>query len=122
MGSRRWTTGHLCGQRSRRVERAHVPGTFRVGEPLMTDEPRLQQLLDELLDSGLSPEEVCSICPEMLPDVCQRLRQMRLVEAVMVALFRTPMPDANAHRGAQRIFERITGRKMTYEEFEHWWK
>jgi serine/threonine-protein kinase len=62
----------------------------------MADEARLQRVLDEILDSGRSPEEVCSTCPELLPDVRHRLRQMRLVEAELDALFPTPTPDANA--------------------------
>ena len=33
----------------------------------MTDNPRLRQLLDELLDSHATPEEVCASCPELLP-------------------------------------------------------
>ena len=44
----------------------------------MADEPRVQQLLDELLDSDCTPEAVCGDCPELLPEVRQRWQQMRV--------------------------------------------
>ena len=47
----------------------------------MTDNPRLQQLLDELLDSQATPEEVCASCPELLPEVRRRWGQIRRVQA-----------------------------------------
>jgi eukaryotic-like serine/threonine-protein kinase len=64
----------------------------------MADEPRVQELLDEILDSGSSPEEVCGDWPELLPEVRKRWRQMRLVEAELEALFPTPgaVPGAAA--------------------------
>jgi serine/threonine-protein kinase len=54
---------------------------------VMTDDPRLQRLIDELLESRCTPEEVCSSCPELLPEVRQRLRQMNRVQAELDALF-----------------------------------
>jgi serine/threonine-protein kinase len=56
----------------------------------MADEPRVQRLLDEILDSQRTPEEVCAACPELLPQVRRRWRQMCLVEAELEALFPTP--------------------------------
>src|SRR5215475_12119578 len=56
----------------------------------MTDNPRLQQLLDELLDSRATPEEVCGSCPELLPEVRDRWREMNRVRAELDALFPTP--------------------------------
>ena len=56
----------------------------------MADEPRVQQLLDEIFDTGRAPEEVCRGCPELLPHVRRRWRQMRAVEAELEALFPTP--------------------------------
>jgi serine/threonine-protein kinase len=62
----------------------------------MAAELRVQQLLDELSDSGCTPEEVCGDCPELLPEVRRRWLQMRIVEAEIDALFPTtrPHPDA----------------------------
>jgi serine/threonine-protein kinase len=65
----------------------------------MTDELRVQQLLDEILDSGCTPEEVCGACPELLPEVRRRWQQMCLVQAELEALFPTP----GAERGAATV-------------------
>jgi serine/threonine-protein kinase len=59
----------------------------------VTDDPRVQRLLDELLDSECTPEAVCGDCPELLPEVRRRWRQMLLVEAELDALFPTSGPD-----------------------------
>ena len=40
------------------------------------DEERLQRLLDEMIDSDRSAEEVCAEFPELLPQVRQRWRQI----------------------------------------------
>jgi serine/threonine-protein kinase len=53
----------------------------------MTDDPRIQQLLDEHLDSHATPEEVCATCSELLPVVRERWRQMGRVRADLDALF-----------------------------------
>jgi len=72
----------------------------------MADEPRVQHLLDEILDSERTPEQVCGDCPELLPEVRKRWQQMRIVEAELEALFPTtgPGPGSGApaplHAGA----------------------
>ncbi len=62
----------------------------------MADKPRVQQLLDEILDSERTPEEVCGACPELLPEVRKRWQQMCKVEAELEALFPTPGPNSKA--------------------------
>jgi serine/threonine-protein kinase len=57
----------------------------------MADDPRVQQLLEEILDSQATPEEVCASCPELLPVVRERWRQVRRVCADLDDLF--PPPD-----------------------------
>jgi serine/threonine-protein kinase len=60
----------------------------------MSDEARVQQLVDELLDTERTPEEVCAGCPELLAAVRQRWQQkLRIVEAELKALF--PTPESN---------------------------
>src|SRR5438046_10011833 len=64
----------------------------------MADDPRIQQLLDQLLDSHAAPEVVCESHPEMLPVVRNRWRQMRRLRADLDVLFppsddRTPFPS-----------------------------
>ena len=56
----------------------------------MTDNPRLRQLLDELLDSHSTPEEVCRTCPDLLPEVRVRWREVCRVRAQLDALFPAP--------------------------------
>src|SRR5262245_34217278 len=47
----------------------------------MPDEPRVQELLTELLDRQATPEEVCGACPELLSVVRGRWRQICRVRA-----------------------------------------
>src|SRR5439155_9550467 len=56
----------------------------------MADDPRVQQLLDALLDSHAAPEQVCGSCPELLPVVRNRWRQVRRLRADLDALFPPP--------------------------------
>jgi serine/threonine-protein kinase len=60
----------------------------------MTDEARVQQLVDELLLSQRTPEEVCAACPELLAEVRQRWQhRLRSVETELHARF--PPPESN---------------------------
>jgi serine/threonine-protein kinase len=67
----------------------------------MGDDPRIQQLLDQLLDSQATPEEVCASCPELLPAVRERWRQMRRLGADLDALF-PPQLAPNTKQDALR--------------------
>jgi serine/threonine-protein kinase len=60
---------------------------------IMSDETRVQQLLDEIFDSDRTPEEICADCPELLGEVRTRLRQMRILDAEIELLFPSPTPD-----------------------------
>ena len=62
----------------------------------MADAPGVQELLDEMLDSERSPEEVCGAYPELLAEVRERWQQMCIVEAEIEALFPTPGHDPDA--------------------------
>ena len=53
----------------------------------MGGDPRVQHLLEEILESDLSPEEVCRDCTELLPQVRERLKRLHLVEAQVEELF-----------------------------------
>jgi serine/threonine-protein kinase len=66
----------------------------------MRDETRVQQLLDEILDSERTPEEVCADCPELLAEVRERCQQMRRMEVELDAMFPTPAPDRDANTPA----------------------
>jgi len=62
----------------------------------MTDEFRIRELLEEALESGRTPDEVCAECPELLPAVRRRLRQIRRVERGLEALFPRVAPKRAA--------------------------
>jgi serine/threonine-protein kinase len=53
----------------------------------LTDDPRVHQLLEELLDSDATPEVVCASCPELLSAVRARWQRVRRVCAELDALF-----------------------------------
>ena len=62
----------------------------------MVNDPRILELLEEMLDSGNTPEEVCSDCPELLPLVRERWKKFGPIDAELGALFpepRTPLND-----------------------------
>src|SRR6516165_10731950 len=47
----------------------------------MAGNPQVLGLLEEMLDSGKTPEEVCRDCPELLPEVRQRWQEFQLIDA-----------------------------------------
>jgi serine/threonine-protein kinase len=68
----------------------------------MADEARVDRLLDEIADSGCTPEEACADCPELLPEVRRRWERMCAVEAELDALFPSPGHDPNADTARSR--------------------
>jgi serine/threonine-protein kinase len=66
----------------------------------MAGDPRVLGLLEEMLDSGKTPEEVCLDCPELLPEVRRRWQAFcRLdaeVRALLPGLQSTPVGGAAA--------------------------
>jgi serine/threonine-protein kinase len=53
----------------------------------MIDDPRVAELLEELLDSGSTHEEVCRASPELLPRVRARWQRLRAIEEQIGGLF-----------------------------------
>src|SRR5690349_18156981 len=62
----------------------------------MTGNPRVVGLLEEMLDSGKTPEEVCRDCPDLLPEVRQRWQDFCRIDAQVGAL----LPGLRTHRDA----------------------
>jgi serine/threonine-protein kinase len=64
----------------------------------MPEDSRIVQLIQDILESDSTPEAVCSDCPELLPEVRERLRRCRDAEAQIEAMFPLtgPMVDASA--------------------------
>ncbi len=58
----------------------------------MTDEDRILELLENMMDSGISPEAACAEYPELLAEVRRRWRSLRSVQTSLDALF--PQRDA----------------------------
>jgi eukaryotic-like serine/threonine-protein kinase len=58
----------------------------------MSFDPRVQELIEEVLDSGRSVEEVCHDSPELLTQVREGYRKVRAMQAQVSALF----PEAGA--------------------------
>ncbi len=58
----------------------------------MPDDPRVQELLEKLIDSDSTPEEVCNSCPELIPTVRARWGEMRRAQADLDAQF-PPMTE-----------------------------
>src|SRR5262245_18928271 len=65
----------------------------------MAANSRVFALLEEMLDSGKTPEEVCRDCPELLPDVQQRWQEFRRIDAEVEAWF--PEPGTQSDAGAR---------------------
>ncbi len=61
----------------------------------MADDPRVDALLEQLLDSGGTPEEICRDCPELLPAVRAGWEEVRTLKAEIGALFPQTIPDFN---------------------------
>ena len=64
----------------------------------MTDERRIWELVEEVLDTNKPPEEVCADCPELLWEVRKRWNQARRVDSQLEALF--PSTDSASRQAA----------------------
>src|SRR5687768_14739415 len=53
----------------------------------MIHNPNVRELLEELLATPASPEDVCRACPELLPEVRRRWQQLCQTRAELDALF-----------------------------------
>jgi serine/threonine-protein kinase len=76
------------------------------------DDPRVEQVLDELFDRLSTPEEACGSCPELLPEVRRRWRQMCRLEAEVDSLFPAsldPGGDPPSFRHDATILPHIPG-------------
>src|SRR5262245_50858504 len=52
----------------------------------MAGDPRVLGLLEEMIEAGKTPEEVCRGCPELLPEVRRRWEEFRGIDAAVVEL------------------------------------
>src|SRR3954465_15986523 len=64
----------------------------------MPDDPRVERLIEEMLDSGSSAEDVCRDAPELLHRVREGWRRFRALEARIDELF--PEPGSGGDDGS----------------------
>jgi tetratricopeptide (TPR) repeat protein len=62
----------------------------------MTDQARVQALLEQCVDSGLPPERICADRPELLPQVRERWAALQRLDRELEALFPPGAPPAPA--------------------------
>jgi hypothetical protein len=53
----------------------------------MAGDPRVLGLLEDMLDSGVTPEEVCRDCPDLVNEVKNRWREFCQVDEALGAIF-----------------------------------
>jgi tetratricopeptide (TPR) repeat protein len=58
------------------------------GEGVMSDQQRVRDLLEQLVETNRTPEEVCAADPALLAEVRKRWERMQLVDHQIDALFR----------------------------------
>jgi eukaryotic-like serine/threonine-protein kinase len=61
----------------------------------MAGNPDVLALLEEMLNSGQTPEEVCHDCPELLPEIRQRWETFRLIDQAVAEL----LPESDTSLG-----------------------
>jgi eukaryotic-like serine/threonine-protein kinase len=65
----------------------------------MAGNPRVFELLEEMLNTGRSPEEACADFPDLLPEVRRRWQSFRLIDDEVAAL----LPDSHTRRDPDGI-------------------
>ena len=76
----------------------------------MAGNPRVLGLLEEMLYSGRTPEEVCHNCPELLAVVRQRWQAFRRIDAEVEALIPEPGSLPAGGRGTRAVGAALVGR------------
>src|SRR5271168_2954427 len=62
-------------------------GQTMVARASMADDPRVEVLLEELLNSDGDAEEICRDCPELLPQVRAEWQRVREIQTELGVLF-----------------------------------
>src|SRR5580704_17043585 len=74
----------------------------------MPDNAVISEILDEILDSGRTPEELCPDDPVLLAEIHLRLRRLRNIEAQINDLF--PSSDAASSQAERTHIDRLSGK------------
>src|SRR5947209_6853896 len=79
----------------------------------MPDDPRVQGLIEEMLESGRRAEDVCRDMPELLPHVIEGWRRLRALELKIGALFPdTESVDEEAIRSSLAGLPQVPGYEL----------
>ena len=82
----------------------------------MVDRSLVQQLLERLLESGGSVEEVCAEHPELLPEVRRQWQLLKNVQADLDALFPMAGPvDAEPPASRDSVLPQVRGYAIEQE-------
>jgi hypothetical protein len=105
-----WRSGWLTFARplhvnSRRRRVTRPPALRKVP---MASNPQMLELLEKMLNSGKTPEEVCRDCLELLPEVRQRWQEFQLIDVQI----RTLLPGLGTGPG-RPISRSCCGRCVT---------
>ena len=73
----------------------------------MAANPQVLELLEEMLDSGKTPEEVCRDCPNLLPEVRERWKAFCRIDPEVGAWY--PEPE-------REVFELVRIQGLTQAE------
>jgi len=68
----------------------------------MDRDARVETLVEQILDSGLAPEEACRDAPELLGAVRKQLAQVRLTMAYVAEVFPPAENAADERQARQR--------------------
>jgi eukaryotic-like serine/threonine-protein kinase len=82
----------------------------------MPDDSSIQELLEEILESGKTPEEVCADHPELLREVCHRLRRVQSMQAQIDDLF--PSSDAASEQVERARSRDLSGKPPNIPGYE----
>ena len=69
----------------------------------MSDSPNVIQLVEEALDSGRQPEDICSDCPHLLDEVRRRVDRCREINSRLDLLFSPPGSEAGTYESSPII-------------------
>jgi tetratricopeptide (TPR) repeat protein len=75
----------------------------------MLGDPRVRGLVEEILETHRAPEEVCQACPELLPEVLNRLGRLRELEAQVDSWFPIPGSIAGSFEPPDGRIPQISG-------------
>jgi len=85
---------------------------------IMGGDPRIAAMLERILDARCTPEEACLECPELLPSVRAELRQLRLLQGELAAIFPHRVNSDSVPDAVVRVAAQVLPDMPGYEHLE----